>query len=488
MVLKKVAIYLRKSRFDEESETLEQVLSRHERLLLDYCKRNHLLVVKTYKEVVSGENIENRPEVQKLLDDVTEGLYDGVVVIEIERLSRGNPVDQFEILETFKEAKAKIYTLQKVYDFSSDNDIDEEYFEFGLFMSRREYKTIKRRLQRGYKQAQREGYYCGATCPYGYTKIRDKGYILVPDEKAGVIKTIYHKLVYENYGIRTIANYLNENGFYPMRSKEWSTRVLKDILKNRTYIGYIRQGDQWFEGKHEPIIDEKTFELAQIKLSQNEPKKPIKYELVNSLSGLMYCEKCGSIMYKKEKTKKLKNAYRREHYLYCSNSKCKCVCSRLERIEEQLICELSEELKNFNYYLDTNFKNFDKEKEAKRKEISILNGEITKKENMLTRCSELVEEGIYTKEKYIDRVNTLQAEINSLKENIEKIEAVKFEVEKYQDIIPKLEMVLKEYWNLTPKDRNILLKSIVKRIEYNKDTIKKLGKPDNFTLKIYMTI
>ena len=51
-----------------------------------------------------------------LLSDISEGLYDGVVVIEIERLSRGNPVDQFEILETFKEAKAKIYTLQKVYD------------------------------------------------------------------------------------------------------------------------------------------------------------------------------------------------------------------------------------------------------------------------------------------------------------------------------------------------------------------------------------
>ena len=129
MVFKKVALYLRKSRFDEENETLDQVLERHEKLLTDYCERNHLIIEKVYKEVVSGDSIDKRPQVQQLLEDVSEGLYDGVVVVEIERLSRGNPIDQFEILETFKDAKTKIYTLQKIYDFSSDNEIDEEYFK-----------------------------------------------------------------------------------------------------------------------------------------------------------------------------------------------------------------------------------------------------------------------------------------------------------------------------------------------------------------------
>ena len=170
ILYKEVAMYLRKSRFDDESETQEQVLERHEKLLTDYCKRNNLIIKKIYREVVSGENIENRPQVQQLLEEVADGLYDGVVVVEIERLSRGHPIDQFEILETFKGAKAKIYTLQKVYDFSSDNDIDEEYFEFGLFMSRREYKTIKRRLVRGNRQAQQEGYYVGGILPFGFDK------------------------------------------------------------------------------------------------------------------------------------------------------------------------------------------------------------------------------------------------------------------------------------------------------------------------------
>lgn len=130
-----VAIYLRKSR-EEEAETREETLARHERILTDYCERHGLTVIKKYKEVVSGESIANRPKMQALLNDVSSGLYDGVVVVELERLSRGNQIDQAEILEILKKSCTKIYTLNKVYELSSDNDFDEDFFEFGLFMSR----------------------------------------------------------------------------------------------------------------------------------------------------------------------------------------------------------------------------------------------------------------------------------------------------------------------------------------------------------------
>ena len=97
-----VAVYLRKSR-EEENETREETLARHERMLKDYCDNKNLIIKKIYKEVVSGENIANRPQMQRLLEDVQDKLYDGVVVIEIERLSRGNQIDQAEILEIFKK-------------------------------------------------------------------------------------------------------------------------------------------------------------------------------------------------------------------------------------------------------------------------------------------------------------------------------------------------------------------------------------------------
>ena len=293
MIFKKVAIYLRKSRFDDESETLDEVLKRHEKLLNDYCERNNLIIEKVYKEVVSGDSIEKRPQVQKLLEDISEGLYDGVVVIEIERLSRGNPIDQFEILETFKEAKAKIYTLQKVYDFSSDNDIDEEYFEFGLFMSRREYKTIRRRLIRGKQQALKEGFYVAPNLPYGYSKKRiDKGYVLIPNEEAEVVKMIFNKFVYENYFIGEIKNYLNDNGIKPVNGGLWTATTVRQVMRNKTYLGYIpaKRRSVYYKGKHDPIIDEDTFYKAQAMLDINAAKVPEKLKLVNPFATLIYCQ------------------------------------------------------------------------------------------------------------------------------------------------------------------------------------------------------
>ena len=51
-------------------------------------------VTKTYCKVVSGESIAARPEIQKLLEEVNAGLYAGVLVVDLERLARGNSADQ----------------------------------------------------------------------------------------------------------------------------------------------------------------------------------------------------------------------------------------------------------------------------------------------------------------------------------------------------------------------------------------------------------
>ena len=51
-----IAIYLRKSR-EEDNETREETLARHESILFDYCKKNDLTITKIFREVVSGESI-----------------------------------------------------------------------------------------------------------------------------------------------------------------------------------------------------------------------------------------------------------------------------------------------------------------------------------------------------------------------------------------------------------------------------------------------
>lgn len=176
-------IYLRKSRADMEAEAHGEgeTLARHEKLLLDVARRGKYDVTQIYREVVSGETIAARPVVQRLLQEVEQGLWEGVLVVGVERLARGDTIDQGIMAQTFKYSGTQIITPLKVYD--PNNEFDEEYFEFGLFMSRREYKTINRRLQRGRLSSAKEGKWVSGIAPYGYEKIRvpnDKGWTLRP--------------------------------------------------------------------------------------------------------------------------------------------------------------------------------------------------------------------------------------------------------------------------------------------------------------------
>ena len=171
------AMYLRKSRKDLELEEQEEgeTLSRHLKILEDLCKKLKIVVADEdiYKEVVSGETISDRPEIQKMLSKVNIGYYKGVLVVEIERLARGDSIDQGTILRSFKLSDTKIITPIKTYNFK--DEVDEEYLEFGLFMSRREYKVITKRLQRGRLLSAKEGKFVGSRAPFGYEKVKLKG-------------------------------------------------------------------------------------------------------------------------------------------------------------------------------------------------------------------------------------------------------------------------------------------------------------------------
>ena len=181
--MEQYCLYLRKSRSDTEAEARGEgeTLARHKAALDELALRQNLSVAETYREVVSGEKIADRPVIQHLLSEVEQGLWAGVIVMEVERLARGDTSDQGTVAKAFKYSSTKIVTPMKIYD--PNDEFDEEFFEFSLFMSRREYKIINRRLQQGRLASVKEGKFVSHRPPYGYLRHkleREKGWTLKP--------------------------------------------------------------------------------------------------------------------------------------------------------------------------------------------------------------------------------------------------------------------------------------------------------------------
>ena len=124
------AIYLRKSREDLEAEKYGagETLAAHEKMLKNLAIERGLLVGEIYREVVSGDTISERAEMKRLLKDEKKKKWAGVLVTEIERLARGNTIDQGIVADAFKCSHTKIITLMQTYDL--DNEFDEDNIEF----------------------------------------------------------------------------------------------------------------------------------------------------------------------------------------------------------------------------------------------------------------------------------------------------------------------------------------------------------------------
>ncbi len=476
-------IYLRKSRADLELEEKGEgeTLARHKKILLALAQRNNYEIGKIYSEIVSGESITQRPEIQKLLYDLDSGLWEGVLVMEIERLARGDTIDQGIIARAFRENKVKIITPNKIYN--PENEFDEEYFEFSLFMSRREYKTINRRIQRGRIASVKEGKYISPTPPFGFDREKSpdgKGYVLCKNPvEAPVVLSIYEQFL-ACHSILEICNTLNLCGIKPRKSDSWSRSSIRDILKNPANAGFIRWArrknskikegnsikisrkicDDYIlvQGMHEGIVSREEYELA-LEILQKNRKNTSRSDrtLKNSLSGLVFCKACGKPL--------SRSANKNGDLLICKTKGCPTVSEKLSRIESAVICELEK------YYNGT-YLFFDKAKESEKSKHSesILSSLLKQKKSLETQLENiytLVEKGIYSDAEYLKRRKNLLHQRSMCEKEIEKYQ--KAGTVTSEAFTGEKTDVFEFYKALgSVEDKNRLLRCIIQKITYRK--------------------
>lgn len=511
-------IYLRKSRADVEAEARGEgeTLARHKKILLDLARKMKTSITKVYSEVESGETIAARPIMQQLLKDVENGLWKGVLVVEVERLARGDTIDQGIVAQAFKYTNTKIITPLKTYDPA--NEFDEEYFEFGLFMSRREYKTINRRLQQGRISSVKEGKYLGTKPPYGYLRKKlekGKGYTLeINPEQADIVKLIF-ELYTNNIGVSLIVRRLNNMKAPTMKGGDWVNATIQGILKNPVYIGKIRWNsrperkkvvdgeiiterpraneEDWIiaDGLHESIIDDETFNLAQSILSKNPtPPVPRAKTIKNPLASLVICGKCGRKMSRRPYSNKQPDS------LICQVTSCDNISSYLYVVEDKLLLALEEWLNRYKLdmkAMDNNSHN-DLEQDLLYKAYHKVDEEIKTLETQLDSLHDLLEQGVYSTDMFLKRNKTLGDRIQQVendKKALEKqIEQISMREKSRKVIIPKIEKVLELYHTIgDPAIKNNLLKEVIEKAIYTKTVGGRWhNKPDDFELVIYPNI
>jgi hypothetical protein len=383
-------------------------------------------------------------------------------------------------------------------------------------MSRREYKTINRRLQQGRTQSVKEGKYAGNKPPYGYQRRkldREKGYTLEPDpDQAPIVKLIFEWYT-NDLGVSRIVRRLNDMKIPTVKGGDWVNATIQGILRNPVYIGKVRWNwrpqvkkiingevtkerpraseEDWLvtNGLHEAIVDEGTFQKAQELLAKNfSPKITAKRNMKNPLAGLIVCGKCGRRM------------ARRPYYsgqqdsLICPVTSCDNVSSYLYLVEEKLLQALKVWLVNYKIQYEHSRKGITSiDPEMIKSAIRQLDKEMETYNKQLDSLHNLLEQGIYTTEKFLernkvlnDKMKTTLSDRSTLEEQLNQL-AQQEEGEKF--IIPKVEKVIEMYYKLEdPEKKNILLKGVLDKVIYlktTKGTKWDLSTMDDFELVLY---
>lgn len=494
------AIYLRKSRADIEAEKLGEgeTLARHKKILTELAARKGFYIGKIYQEIVSGETIEARPEIQKLIEDCYKGKYKGILIVEVSRLSRGNQGDAQIIMDCLKYGNRnngiKVITPSKEYDVARNPD-DEEYMEFELFMSRREYKMIKRRMDRGREHAVVEGNYMGSYRPYGYDILKTRtGRTLIPnEEEAPIVKLIYEWTVNENLSPFKIAQRLTARGIPTYRGDaEWSKETVKTILTNPVYTGKVRWNDRMqiktmvngelktsrprsnhtdrfmlYDGKHKKhaLVDEETFQAASSRFCIDRTKSNLK--LKNPLAGLLYCKNCGKTIAYQSYDHRNGNVSAR----YChrqSLSGCTVKSANADDVIKAVTHGLRLYIEDFEVKID-NIPDVDED--SIHGQIEDLQKEIRRIDKKLGKLFDAWEEGNISDNEFVKRKAVHNERVELIKKQIEELEYAVPEKDEYEETIILLEDALSAIMDdtLDADVKNEYLKQIIRRIEFSRE-------------------
>ncbi|MFI3327337.1 MAG: recombinase family protein [Clostridia bacterium] len=258
---------------------------------------------------VSGFKVSanDRDKIQSIKLAAEQGKFDILLVFMFDRLGRKADETPF-VVEWFSKHNIKIWSVQEgEQKFESHTDHLMNYIRF--WQADGESQKTSMRTKTALSQMVQEGRFRGGTAPYGYKLVPSGIYnkrkhevfkLVIDEEEASVVRTMFGLVVNSGYGRFKIANFLSDNDMLTRKGDRWHDSSVGGILHNVMYMGVLRSGETKSEIFEElQIVDQNTFELAQrLMLERTNDYKGLRTMPRNIngqslLSGNVFCGHCG---------------------------------------------------------------------------------------------------------------------------------------------------------------------------------------------------
>lgn len=457
--MKTGALYIRVSTEDQAELSPDA----QKRLLLDYAKKNEIIVSKDFifAESVSGRHAQKRPEFQRMIATAKQSSHpiDVILVWKFSRFAR-NQEESIVYKSMLKKDRVDVVSVSEPLIEGPFGSLIERIIEW-----MDEYYSIRLsgEVLRGMKEKALQHGYQSTPC-LGYDAVGHGKPFVINETEYAMVSYIMDLYDNQNMDETAIARRCNDLGYRTKRGNPFERRTIDRILENPFYCGTVIWNGVEFEGAHEVRLSRERFEKRQELIASR--KRPIKARNVSTckhwLSGLIKCSICGATL-----------SYTGNNA--CPYFQCWKYAKGFHKTSVALSVKKAEEAVTdyFDQILDgAEFTYIRKAQPTDDTlEIERLQKELAKLSSREKRIREAYESGIDTMEEYKankERLTASRLKLNSQLEHLLNDQEEELDTEEILREIRSVNDILKNP-DVGYEEKGVLIRGIVNQIIYNKE-------------------
>lgn len=317
----------------------------------------------------------NRPEFNKMLDELYEGNITTIYTKDLSRIGRNNG-RVLTLIDDIREMGKNLILVNELGGTLNIQENQNDCLGITAWYNERLVRDVSNKVKSSLHSKQKNGTAI-TNGSFGYYKDPlDRTKLIIDDEAKETVKIIFDLYVNKNYGFKIIANHLNDMGYktpsqrraeiYPAIGRTygnrvsgiWSESTVGRIIQDDIYIGNFRthkyesktihgkksllkkESNYVFENHHEPIIDDEMFNKAQELVNKRGQTYCFNRKNRNYIfRGMLKCGNCGTSMCGITRVRSNRKDYKPKPCYICSNARKKEGCETYNNIREEYVLE-----------------------------------------------------------------------------------------------------------------------------------------------------